>query len=577
MGGKCILGKRVFKGSSLLSIIDLFKGLGGDEDTFEGAANNVTVNICSKAAGDETDITFPLSWNVVTAYMVVVDSDVPKYAYQGNTRIEQVVVNAGCKWIGEGAFKNCTQLSMVEFTSRIEYGYIEYAAFEGCSNLTSIEIPSKWCIIGYAFRNCSRLVDVKASIDTDFTSAYTPFEGCPLDTESIPGARCITVLEEKDVERNKMIVGFIEGIKNLTIDMDVFYGWVDSSNMISSSTLEQIEFKNGMGTLSSSLFYGISNLTKIVSMAGIKGPIPLRCFKNCTSLTSVPTIYGDIQQEAFYGCQSLQSIRVEDVSIISESAFYNCSSLDSVELYSIDSLSINSQAFRYCNALRRVELHCTVPMTIGWAAFDHCPSMEEVVLPCSPEIGVGEFNEFNDFMQIWPMDNMRKVSITSGGVESARWYLPDPIDELSIPDDAKNVSIGYDNDIAIEDANGVYRVGNWLVWGHGENANLAGNVRLEGIVGIGEFGLFSPDITSITIDRSLRRLDALSLLDMENLTSVTFLGNAPDISGIDLEHDSPFDGSTNVTIYVTRESTGWGVDPDQPGATWCGRPIRYRS
>ena len=61
--------------------------------------------------------------------------------------------------IGEGAFRNCSNLTSIEIPSNVTS--IGRYAFYGCSNLTSIEIPSSVTSIGdYAFEDCSALETV---------------------------------------------------------------------------------------------------------------------------------------------------------------------------------------------------------------------------------------------------------------------------------------------------------------------------------------------------------------------------------------------------------------------------------
>ena len=68
-------------------------------------------------------------------------------------KIKKVVIEEGMANIGEGAFKNCSNLSSVSIPNSVTVigGY----AFGECSNLTSIAIPNSVTAIGdHAFRYC---------------------------------------------------------------------------------------------------------------------------------------------------------------------------------------------------------------------------------------------------------------------------------------------------------------------------------------------------------------------------------------------------------------------------------------
>lgn len=92
-------------------------------------------------------------------------------------KIKKVVIEEGMANIGEGAFKNCSNLSSVSIPNSVTEigGY----AFGECSNLTSIAIPNSVTAIGdHAFYGCSALAtSITIPNSVVFISPYT-FYGC---------------------------------------------------------------------------------------------------------------------------------------------------------------------------------------------------------------------------------------------------------------------------------------------------------------------------------------------------------------------------------------------------------------
>ena len=74
-------------------------------------------------------------------------------------------------------------------------------------------------------------------------------------------------------------------------------------------------------------------------------------------------------------------------------------------------------------------------------------------------------------------------------------------------------------------------------------------------------------LRTIELPSGITRLPPYLFANCPSLTSIVFKGNAP--TTVD---SSAFNFSENIVIYVSRESTGWGVDI--PG-TWKGVPIAY--
>ena len=115
--------------------------------------------------------------------------------------LKTVNLNANIKKLPSNFCKNCTALTTVKFSSSSPITEFESSAFEGCTSLTSITLPSKLtnissdCFLGCtsltnvvisdtvttvgmsAFRDCTKLQSINFPCGVRTISAYT-FQGC---------------------------------------------------------------------------------------------------------------------------------------------------------------------------------------------------------------------------------------------------------------------------------------------------------------------------------------------------------------------------------------------------------------
>ena len=208
------------------------------------------------------------------------------------------------------------------------------SAFDGCSSLTSITIPSGVTSIGnFAFMDCSSLASI--TIPSSVTSIGTW----------------------------------------------VFYG---------CSSLTSITIPSSVTSIGQGAFYACSSLTSITIPSSVTS-IGRRAFQSCSSLTSItiPSSVTSIGEGAFYACSSLTSITIpSSVTAIGENAFTGCSSLESVTFEEGNSspLFIDPYAFKYCTNLKRVEFPSNLtrygfdPETT-FGMFEGCGQLTYVKMP----------------------------------------------------------------------------------------------------------------------------------------------------------------------------------------------------
>ena len=195
-----------------------------------------------------------------------------------------------------------------DYPSKIHTSYqvIGDLAFEGCSGLTSLKLPSDIRLIG---RNA--------------------FEGCS-------GLTSITLPS-----------GVTE------IQHSAFYG---------CSGLTSITLPSGVTEISNSTFSDCSGLTSLTLPSGVT-EIGSSAFSGCSGLTSLtlPSGVTWIGHFAFKGCSGLTSITLPSgVTEIGESAFANCSGLTSIYVYAEKMPKLRTNMFDGCDAKK-----CTVYVPKG--------------------------------------------------------------------------------------------------------------------------------------------------------------------------------------------------------------------
>ena len=224
-------------------------------------------------------------------------------------------------------------------------GKIAKYAFNGCSNLVSIDIaPDTTEILASAFKNCSSLKQI-----------------------AIP-----------------------EGVAN--IPENCFEG---------CSSLTSVLLPSSVKSIGTNAFKGCSKLTEIIIPEGIS-EIPDSTFEGCNSLAAVklPSSIKKIGMNAFSGCKALINISLpEGLAEIGESSFKECAAMNCSFPKSLK--SIGKEAFSFCgftkinfhevdaigeyvfrdnNSLTEISWPATITK-VSDGAFSNCKKLEKVFLP----------------------------------------------------------------------------------------------------------------------------------------------------------------------------------------------------
>ncbi len=309
--------------------------------------------------------------------IIAVASGNIKYHSDGNSIIdtERKSLIVGCKnssiptngsvtRLGEHAFDGCTNLTSIEIPNTITS--IEQRAFYECSSLTSMDIPNTVTSIGSdAFRGCINLTNIK--IPTGVTSIGSEaFLNCDLvfiknmsDISLTFGsadngylAYHAQVIEDKNGNKTYRNTGSVV-INDFLFDVNNSGEYILRAYLGSEDTVILPENVNGYT-------YVISNM---------------RGVKNVIISNSLMSIDGS----AFYGCDSLTSITIPNsVTSIGSYAFAYCDSLTSITIPN-SVTSIGNYAFAYCDSLTSITIGSDVT-SVGSGVFSNCPGLTSIVV-----------------------------------------------------------------------------------------------------------------------------------------------------------------------------------------------------
>ncbi len=328
--------------------------------------------IITEYIGDDTTVTIPSMSN--NTKITRIDSE----AFYGCTNLTSIAIPSSVTSIGNGAFRYCSSLTSAIIAEGVTS--IGDRVFYGCTSLTSITIPSSVTNIGdEAFYNCKKLTSVTiAEGVTNIDSGA--FSGC-ISLESITIPSTITSVDDRTFYGCTSLISatLSEGVTS--IDWNAFSG---------CTSLESITIPSSVTSVDAGAFEDCSNLenvyiTDIAAWCTIDyfGPEsqPLCCTDSVNLFLNnklvkelvIPDGVEFISDYAFYGYDYLTSITIpSSVTSIGDSAFAGCTSLASVTIAK-GVTSIGSSAFLGCG-LTSVTIPSSV-ISIGSGAFSGCKDL----------------------------------------------------------------------------------------------------------------------------------------------------------------------------------------------------------
>lgn len=263
--------------------------------------------------------------------------------------------------------KGCTDEPVVNIPSEVQIGGKTYTvtmignkAFDGCSGLTSISIPSSVTSIeDCTFSGCSGLTSVTIPSGVSSIGEYA-FYGCSgLTSVTIPSS--VTSIGKEAFHK-------CNGLTNISIPSGVSSIGDVAFSRCGRLTSINVSPSNPNYTSVNGVLYDKEMKKIIACPGGVKGGVIIpsgitsigeRAFEYCSGLTSVtiPSGVTSIGERAFEGCSGLTSVTIpSSVTSIGRRAFWGCDNLDVVIDNSKGNVSVDD-------------------FTFGEGAFDGCKSV----------------------------------------------------------------------------------------------------------------------------------------------------------------------------------------------------------
>ena len=186
-------------------------------------------------------------------------------AFSGCTSLTSIEIPSSVTSIGFAAFGSCTNLTRIEIPSSVTR--IGSSAFHSCTSLTRIEIQSSVTSIkieGGAFAYCTSLTNIE--IPSGVTSIGNAFYGC-------------TSLNSINVDKDNQLYSSEDGI---------LFDKVKTKLITYTAGKKEKEYNipSGVTSIGGWAFYGCTSLTRIEIPSSITS-IGGWAFSGCTSLTSI--------------------------------------------------------------------------------------------------------------------------------------------------------------------------------------------------------------------------------------------------------------------------------------------------
>ena len=306
-------------------------------------------------------------------------TSIEKHAFEGCSRLTSIEIPDSVTSIEEYAFSGCWSLASIIIPDGVTS--IEWHAFSGCENLASIVIPdSVTSIESSAFSGCKKLTSIE--IPDGVTSiGSSAFSDCT-NLTSIEIPSCATPIKE-----------YFPSYKNITnIKIASNVTSIKSSAFSDCSSITNFEIPSGVTSIGDGAFSGCKKLTSIEIPSGVTY-IGDKAFEYCENLRSIsmPEKLKTIGDFAFYGCHKLENITIPDgVTGIGKGAFAGCVSFTSITIPKSvwGAYSNTFNLFACCNNLKSVTI-LTTRIEFYDGMFKLCRNLESITFAGT----VAEWNE----------------------------------------------------------------------------------------------------------------------------------------------------------------------------------------
>ena len=271
-------------------------------------------------------------------------------------------------------------------------------AFDGCDEITSVDIPASVTAIGsWAFFYCDNLTEVICRAMTPpSTARQYSFSNYSKSTLYVPKDAIEAYLADEYWSRFSSIVGINEVNKFqvdgmwyvLSSDSTVMATNINDHNevvtysgdIVIPKTVHFQDFDYKVTALEDYMFKDNAEITSADIQCDIE-EIPMHAFRNCKALArvTIPDGVKVIRNCAFENCELLTGVKLpSSLTELCNMAFSNCKNLTSIDLP--DHLTkIDMEVFRNCSGLTTLFIPASVS-SIGDRAFDSCSGLERITV-----------------------------------------------------------------------------------------------------------------------------------------------------------------------------------------------------
>ncbi len=290
-------------------------------------------------AGISVELTDVASGKEITGYSNVTKEDVVL------AKGENTIVG-----IGAGAFKNLTTIKSIDLSSLTDLTYISEKAFSGCTNLTTIKLPSSVTSFGKLAFYQTKWLDVqRANSDQRLVIVNNVLVDGKTAEGDITIPDTVTSIAPSAFSYNYKMTSLTTGASSPLVDIpeQAFCNCV----ALKTVTIPTIK------TIGERAFMSCKKLTTI-SMSNLN-TIGNMSFANCVALTALDFVasqnFKSIDYGAFMGCSKIETVNFgNSIETIGIAAFYQCESLNKIEFSSSNLASIGDGAFQACSKLATV-------------------------------------------------------------------------------------------------------------------------------------------------------------------------------------------------------------------------------
>ena len=571
---------------SLAVVYTYFNGYGEVKTTTTGFSNNQggtdgtfvpgVQNPQLKEPGLYNDEGFTPWADLLSSGMIVVQNNMINSA-NCETLIGELIIDSSIKIINDDAFEDCEYLESVFIPSSVTH--LNFEAFYCCYGLKKVTFGqnSKLEFVGpWAFQECTSLVSIELPSGVKLIRNGAFYECTSLETIDIPNGvvdigesafeYCTSlksvVIPNSVIDIHNCTFMYCENLTDVTLsenltqfDQCIFYGCTSLSNInlpdkltyIRPNAFEDTAIYNNPDNWENGVLYIDNYLIK--ANESLSGSYTVR----------EGTI--GIAYAAFYNCKNLVNLTVPDsILSVSDKAFNNCNNLTYNEYDNAYYLGNNTNPYLILVKSKNTSIvSCDIhPNTrvISYDAFKNCPSLENVTMPNNVKmIGNAAFANCS---------SIKKVEIPNGVIsiyESAFSGCTN-VTSITLPDSLIFIDSFVFSRTAIT------------------SLSLPSNIKIIGSCAF----RYCDNLTSVTINCDLPIIDDYLFEDCESLTSATISGNVYMIGACVFRwcdnfqsitignsiieiNESAFYGCNNLTdIYVsfnkgdiTESTPGWSA------------------